>query len=88
MNKKHLIVGIHLQNRTEDANKVQQLLTDFGCNIRTRVGLHEVDANYCSTGGIILLELVGDDALCEELISKLGGMDRVDVQCMTFEHYD
>ncbi len=88
MKEKHLIVRIHLQNRTEDANKVQQLLTDFGCNIRTRVGLHEVDANYCSTGGIILLELVGDDAVCEELISKLGGMDRVDVQCMTFEHYD
>lgn len=88
MKEKHLLVGIHLQNRTQDANKLQELLTEYGCNIRTRLGLHEVDENYCSTGGIILLELVGEDSTCQELIGKLSSMDRIDVERMVFEHYD
>ena len=40
MRERHLLVGIHLQNRAQDATKLQGLLTEYGCNIRTRLGLH------------------------------------------------
>ena len=38
---KHLILGIHITERLVHALPVQQILTEFGGNIKTRLGLHE-----------------------------------------------
>lgn len=86
MKERHLVFGVHLQDRIQNANQVQQLLTEYGCNIKTRIGLHEVDAEFCSRGGIILLEMFGDDALCHELKDKLNAVESVEVKEMTFAH--
>jgi len=82
----HVILGIHLQDRIKNAPEIQKILTGFGCNIKTRIGLHEVSDNYCAGSGMIILEMVGDPAKYEELANVLNGFDGVEVQKMVFGH--
>jgi hypothetical protein len=86
METPHLIFGIHVTNRATQAGRVQELLSEYGCNIKTRVGLHHVDDNVCSPRGLILLEMHGDAATCRELAKKLSMLEGVDVKEMVFEH--
>jgi hypothetical protein len=86
MKEKHWILGVHVTDRVEKAGDVQRLFTEYGCNIKTRVGLHDVNEGYCAPSGVILLELFGDDQLCAELRDKLGAIAGVDVQEMVFHH--
>ena len=74
------LLGIGLDNRVETAAELQKILTEFGCNIRTRVGLHAADENACSNRGIILLEATGNS---EKLIEQLS--QRWSVQTMKFD---
>ena len=41
MKADHIVLGIHITNRLQKAAEVQKLFTEFGCNIKTRLGLHE-----------------------------------------------
>jgi len=82
----HLIFGVHLTDRVREAPEVQKLLTQYGCNIKTRVGVHRVDRSYCSPEGLILLEMYGDHALCQELATKLSALEGIEVKQMFFEH--
>ncbi|MBE6428335.1 MAG: hypothetical protein E7028_07130 [Planctomycetaceae bacterium] len=84
--KDHFILGIHSPNRLTQSASIQQLLTEFGCSIRTRIGLHEVQDGVCARDGVILLELVGEPAHCEELSEKLSKIRGVQVQKMIFTH--
>ncbi len=62
------IIGINLENRLETSIEFQKILTTFGCEIRTRIGLHPLSGEVCSNNGIILLEVSGNaDALVGEL---------------------
>jgi hypothetical protein len=83
---KHIIVGVHITERVKHAGEVQQALTEFGCQIRTRLGLHEADKKVCSPNGMILLELVDDDAQVASLKARLVAIDGVEVQSMVFDH--
>lgn len=83
---RHVIYGVHIQNRGENAVRVQQLLTEYGCNIKTRLGLHEVDEKFCSTGGVLLMEMFGDAARCEALRDRLNAIGGVEVKEMIFHH--
>lgn len=83
---KHYIVGIHIDDRIKRASDVQQLLTDYGCNIKTRIGLHEVTGQFCAGFGLILLEMIGDPGKVKELAQKLDAIDGVAVQQMIFDH--
>ncbi|MGE4543030.1 MAG: hypothetical protein AB7D06_02860 [Pedobacter sp.] len=82
----HYIVGIHVDDRIKRASDVQQLLTDYGCNIKTRIGLHEVTGQFCAGFGLILLEMIGDPGKVKELAQKLDAIDGVSVQQMVFDH--
>lgn len=82
----HLVFGIHVSDRTRNAVEVQKLLTEYGCNIKTRIGLHHVDQQICATSGVILLEMFGDESLCRELGDKLRQLAGVDLQQMEFAH--
>jgi hypothetical protein len=86
MEEPHVIYGVHVTNRAAQVPNVQGLLTEYGCNIRTRIGLHHVDEKVCSPRGLILLELFGDMATCQELKARLASMEGVDVQEMIFDH--
>ena len=35
-------------------------LTEYGCNIKLRVGLHETGEDFCSDDGVIMLQACGD----------------------------
>ena len=86
MEEPHVIYGVHVTNRAAQIPNVQGLLTEYGCNIKTRIGLHHVDEKVCSPRGLILLEMVGNLATCRELKTKLANLEGVDVQEMVFDH--
>jgi len=83
---KHIILGIHVTDRVSKAGQVQQILTEYGCSIKTRVGLHEVTETECSPRGLILLEVCGAEATADEMLGKLSAIEGVDVQKMVFGH--
>ena len=62
MQPKHVILGIHINDRIREVQFVQQAFTEYGCYIKTRIGLHHVDEQVCSPRGLILLEMFGDEA--------------------------
>ena len=85
----HVILGVHLTNRLTEAVKVQQLLTQYGGCIKTRLGLHAVEPGGGETGspnGLVLLEMVGHQAKADELAAKLSAIAGVEVKSMTFGH--
>lgn len=78
MKRNALLVLVRL--RKESAVKVQQILTEWGCFIKTRLGLHEGVLNDCTESGLIFLELVGDEDKHEELARKLNLLNGVDAR--------
>jgi len=69
------IVAIKINGREAKASIVQEILTKYGCNIRTRVGFHEVNEDQCSMDGILILQLFGKDT---EIQAMLGEIDKLD----------
>jgi hypothetical protein len=86
MEAPHLIYGVHVTDRATQVPQVQKFLTEYGCNIKTRIGLHRVDEKACSPRGLILLEMFGDLNVCRELKTKLATLEGVEVLEMFFEH--
>ena len=84
--KDHVIVGIHVQDRHGNVPNIQEILTKYGCSIKTRMGLHEVRDDFCSTAGIILLETAGLREEVDAMVTALQAVDGIDVQTMIFGH--
>jgi hypothetical protein len=82
---KRCVLGLLVTNRVENAPEVQKVLTEYGCNIKTRIGLHEVTENLCAPAGLILLELFGDEMVYGEIEEKLKALKGLQVQKMVFE---
>jgi hypothetical protein len=83
--KRHFILGVHVTDRAKNVPEVQKLFSEYGCHIRTRIGLHDVQGDYCSPNGIILLDLICQDNACQELAAKLAAVPGIEVQQMAFE---
>jgi len=86
MTDDHIILGIHVTDRLQEARDVQAVFTEFGCNIKTRIGLHDVDESYCSPSGVVLIEFFGDEAQADAMAAKLNAVEGVHVQKMVFDH--
>ncbi|OFX83231.1 MAG: hypothetical protein A2W99_12575 [Bacteroidetes bacterium GWF2_33_16] len=84
MAKEIRILGVLITDRQKEAGKVQALLTKFGCSIKTRLGLHEVTDNLCSSSGLIILELTGDVAEMDKLEKELKTIGGIQSQRMIF----
>ncbi len=82
----HVVLGIHVTNRARNVPEMQRVLTEYGCFIRSRLGLHDVHSDFCSPSGLILLELTGDPAQQQKLEDTLKAMHGIDVKKMTFPH--
>ena len=65
-----VIMGIEINNRAEEAVKFQQILTEHGCNIRTRIGLHPIGEYNCINSGIVLLEVINNTNTIFDELSK------------------
>lgn len=86
MQEDHVILGIHITNRLRHAGEVQKVLTEYGCNIKTRLGLHEVADNYCAGEGVVLLELIGGAEIRQGMVAKLKVIEGIEVKDMVFAH--
>jgi hypothetical protein len=80
---KHTIFGIHITNRVENVPALQATLTKYGCNIRTRLGIHDADATSCSPSGLVLLDVFG--AELEDFYREIQGLKGVGLQRMDFD---
>ncbi len=75
-----VIIGVSLENRIETALEFQRIATEFGCEIRTRIGLHPSEQDICLNRGIVLLEVRGDAELLKQELAK-----HWKIQTMEFE---
>ena len=73
------IIGIKVSNRVEDATKLQEILTNYGCVIKTRIGLHDMGEYKCLNYGIVLIQIIDKvNEICEQLSKHW------DIQIMKF----
>jgi len=78
------ILAIKVDGRTSNAVHVQEILTKFGCNIKTRVGFHEASADLCATDGIIILQLFGETDIAKTMLQELGKLEGVSPKIVEF----
>ena len=74
------IIAIRLTQRMENAPKFQEILSRYGCNIKTRIGLHEVSGSTCASDGVIILDVIGEQETINSLISELNSMKELIVK--------
>jgi len=78
------ILGVLITDRKKEAGDVQKVLTQYGCSIKTRLGLHEASNEHCSNEGLILLELTGDYSEMDKLEKDLEKIEGTQTKKMTF----
>lgn len=78
-----IILGIKTEDRENSAKKIQNILTKYGCYIKTRLGLHDISGEKCPHYGLILLEIPFKEhsVLIEK---KLFDIDGIEIQRMEF----
>jgi hypothetical protein len=74
MGQKVVVIGV--QHRREEADKLQHLLTEHGCEVKARLGLHEA-GSVCSDEGLIILQLVPDEPKADSLVLELNKLDGI-----------
>lgn len=84
--EKHIIMAVHITERTKRVPDVQNYLTEYGCFIKTRLGLHEASKDFCSPNGLIILEMLDDDTKTGELLEKLNAVEGVEAKTIAFDH--
>jgi hypothetical protein len=80
----HTIVAVHITDRLKEAVEIQGVLTKYGDIIKTRLGLHEVDAGGMS--GLLLLDVIPPNERIEQFESDLKQIEGVEVKTISFEH--
>lgn len=71
------LVAIKMEKRQVTAVKVQNILTENGCYIKVRLGLHDVGSEVCSSSGLILLEVHTGEPQIDKMIEQLNRIDGV-----------
>lgn len=82
---KKSVLLILIGGRKESAVKVQQVLTAWGCIIKTRLGIHDGVLDNCSDEGLLILELHGDQEQREELARKVAVLPGVNSKLVELE---
>ena len=83
---RHIVLGVHITDRVRHVRAVQEVFTEYGCSIKTRLGLHGVSESFYSPNGLVLLEMAGAEKPIFDMMEKLKAIEGVDVQKMVFEH--
>lgn len=76
------ILGLLVERNQEVILAVQKILTAYGCNIRTRLGVNEIF--FGEPAGLIILELTGDHKQRNLLEKDLASLRQVHVRKMIF----
>ena len=74
------ILLVLVGNRKESAVRVQQILTEMGCFIKTRLGIHEEAPEACANTGLIILELLGEEEDKNKVVKKLERVEHINVK--------
>ncbi|MBP7310336.1 MAG: hypothetical protein KA984_03500 [Candidatus Cloacimonetes bacterium] len=74
------VVLVKIDHRSSEATKVQDILTQYGCNIKVRLGLHEVSQEFCANDGLVVLEVEGKDTDIQDMLQALKKVDFVKAQ--------
>jgi len=78
------ILGVLVNEREKLAITLQDIFSKYGCCIKTRLGLNELDIPDTGSAGLIILELMGDREECLRLENEILTLDGVKVRKMTF----
>ena len=78
----YYIVGLRVNHRHANAAKLQTLLTEYGCDIRLRVGLHETNGDSCSDDGVILLQVCGDQEKVAQILAAFNALTGVSAKML------
>ncbi len=76
------ILGLLVERDHDVILSVQKVLTAYGCNIRTRLGVNELF--FGEPAGLIILELKGDEKQRILLEEYLRALKKVHVRTMVF----
>jgi hypothetical protein len=76
------ILSILVERSQTVVTSVQKILTSYGCNIRTRLGVNEIF--FGEPAGLIILELKGEEKQRILLEKDLKALDHVHVRTMVF----
>jgi hypothetical protein len=79
------ILGIFVKERHQNIALIQDVLTKYGCSIRTRLGINVSSQLNVPDAGLILLELTGDIKEMDKLEDALKEIHQVQVKKMVFE---
>lgn len=79
------IVAMIIDQRNQNADKVQKIMTGWGCMIKTRLGLHDGVLNECTPTGMVILEMVGESEKIDEFVHKINLLKGVQAKRMTLE---
>ena len=80
----HTIVAVHITDRLKEAVEIQGVLTKYGDVIKTRLGLHEVDAGGMS--GLLLLDVTPPADRIAQFEADLAKIEGVEVKSISFAH--
>lgn len=81
---KKVILGVQVSDRLKEVARVQKILSEYGCHIKTRLGIHETTGKFCSPTGLLILETVGELKKIAELEKKLKQISGLTVKKMVF----
>lgn len=79
------LMGILIKERQYVATQVQDILTKYGCSIKTRLGMHEATNDRCAPHGFVILELTGDKTEMDKLEVELNDLQSVEAKNITFD---
>jgi hypothetical protein len=85
---KKTVLLVLIGKRKESAVKLQQVLTAWGCLIKTRLGLHSGVMENCSETGFLFLELYGSDEDNAELARKVAVIPGIESKLVILENHD
>ncbi|MCK9223713.1 MAG: hypothetical protein M0R46_02900 [Candidatus Muirbacterium halophilum] len=79
------VILILIDSRKDSAVKVQKILTEWGCLVKTRLGLHEGVLSNCSDHGLLFLEMVGEKEKHEQIKNLLDNLPGVNAKLVSLE---
>lgn len=81
---KDIVVGIEVPDRNTHALEVQKIISEYGCHIHARLGLHEVKGKTCVSKGLIIIHMLCDENSCSKMLSKLRKLKGIKAKKMSF----
>lgn len=79
------VMAVLISHRSKSVPKVQQILTKYGCIIKTRLGLHDIGEGYCSSDGMLILHLQGSQEEIENLNTELNELENIQASKIEFK---